>query len=177
MFGTIPYGVEDLRVSPVTGSANTVGTAVDVTGIRGFSFNVESDVSTLDGDNRRIAIARGAKSLTGDMELGQFILEALAVFSGGTITSGGTSGTLTKELSETDDTTARYFQAHMAAPSQDAGGSEYQAKLRKLMLTSGPDEGHVVNDWSNPTLSFEGLSVGGVLLTRYQYETEEGLDA
>jgi hypothetical protein len=56
-------------------------------------------------------------------------------------------------------------------------GTGYRADLKKCLITSGPNETMSVNDWNTPTLDFEGVAVGGILLTRTQYETYEALPA
>jgi hypothetical protein len=174
-FGTIPYGVDDLRLAPITGSSNTVGTKVDLVGVRGLSFNTASDANRLEGDNKVIAVARSAKTLSGTIDWGQIIPEALAVSNGGSVVTTGTTPAQVKTLSEDDSIASRYYQIEMTAPSQDAGGSQYYCLLPKETTTSGLDEAHTVNDWATPTISFEGVSIAGILVTRKFYETAVAL--
>ncbi len=170
-FGEAPRGIDDMRVYPVTGATNTVGTGVDVPGIRTVSFNTESDSDELEGDNKIIATARGIKRFTGSIELGLINLASLAVMQGGTVTTSGTTPSQTASLDELDDLVSRYFQAIISCPSMDTSGAGYQVTLKKLMITSGMDESHTVNDWTTPGLDFTGVSISGIFATRKLFET------
>ena len=170
-FGEAPRGIDDAKVATVTGALNTVGTSVDLPGIRTVSFNTESDTDELEGDNKIIAVARGIKRFTGSIELGLINLAALAVIQGGTVTNSGTTPAATSSLDELDDLVSRYFQCIISCPSMDVGGSGYQVTLKKLMVTSGLDESHTVNDWTTPGYDFSGVSISGVFAVRKQFET------
>lgn len=170
--GEIPRGLADLAVYPLPGL-----TKVDVPGIRSLSFTVESDSDQLEGDNSVIAVVRNPKSLSGSIELGQINLAALAAMVGGTVVGGGTGTDETLTLDESSAAPALYFRCLGQAYSQDVNGTGYRVDLKKLLVVSGPDETLGVNDWNTPTLNFEGVADGGVLLSRIQYETYAALPA
>lgn len=170
-FGEASRGIDDAKVYTITGAANTVGSSVDVPGIRTVSFNTESDTDELEGDNKIIAIARGIKRFSGSIELGLINLASLAVMQGGSVTLAGTTPAATASLDELDDLVSRYFQMVISCPSMDTSASGYQVTLKKLMVTSGLDETHTVNDWTTPGYDFNGVSIAGIFATRKQFET------
>lgn len=165
---TIPRGLGDLKVAPMTG--DTPGTNVDVPGIRTLSYNVEADSDELEGDNAIIAVVRNAAKLSGSMELGSVSLPALAAILGGTATSSGTTPNRILTYNQTNAASTYYFQVTGQAAAADGGA--YRVVLKKVIAISGPDESLSVNSWNTPTLDFEGSGVGGVLLVRSAYETE-----
>lgn len=163
--GNIPRGLDDLGVYPYPAL-----TKVDIPGARTLAFTVESDSDQLEGDNQVIAVVRNPKSLSGSIELGMINLAALAALVGGTVQTGGTGTNETLALDESSAAPALYSRVLGQAFSQDVNGSAYRADLKKILITSGPDETMGVNDWNTPSLNFEGIAVSGVLLTRTQYE-------
>jgi hypothetical protein len=172
-FGEIPRGIEDLGVYPLT--ADVAGSKVDVPGARSLAFNVESDSDELHGDNAVIAIVRNAAKLTGTIEVGRTNLAALAVMLGGTAaTSGSTPNSITA-LDQSATAGSIYFQAQGQTYSQDATGSGYRVTLNKLLVTGGPNETLAVDEWSTPSLDFEGIAISGALLKRQNYETYTAL--
>lgn len=174
-YGQIPRGLDDLGVYVLT--ADTPGAKVDVPGVRSLSVSVESDSDQLEGDNSVIAIARNPKSLSGSIEIGMINLAALAALNGGTVVTTGTSGEHIMSLDESSAAPARYVQIVGQAGSLDENGSAYRITLLKCQVVSGPNETLTVNDWNTPTIDFEGVAIGGVLLTRENFETAEPLAA
>jgi hypothetical protein len=175
-YGQIGRGLDDLGVY-VLGAGDTPGSKVDIPGSRSLAFTVESDSDELEGDNSVIAVVRNPKSLSGSIEIGMISLSGLAAMVGGTAGTTGSTPNAITTLDESSAAPARYFQAIGQAFSQDQNGSAYRVTLKKLLVTSGPDETMSVNEWNTPTLDFEGVAVGGVLLTRAQYETSAALPA
>ena len=169
LYGEIPRGLDQFFVNVLTG--DTPGANVAVPGIRGFSFTVESDSDTLEGDNQVIATVRNPKSLTGSIELGRINLAGLAAMVGGTVGSSGSTPNVILTLDESSAAGTQYFQAQANTHSQDSSGSGYRVVAKKLLVTSGPDESMTVNEWNTPTLDFTGVAISGVLLTRSGYET------
>lgn len=170
--GTIPRGLNDLSAYAYPGLLK-----VDIPGARSLAFTVESDSDQLEGDNEVIAVVRNPKSLTGSIELGMINLAALAAMAGGTVVNGGTGTTETLTLDESSAAGSLYFRILGQAYSMDVTNTGYRADLKKVLVTGGPNETMTVNDWNTPTLDFEGVAVGGILLSRIQYETYEALPA
>ena len=169
LFGEIPRGLQQLSVNVLT--ADTPGANVAVPGSRGLSFTVESDSDTLEGDNSVIATVRNPKSLTGSIELGRINLAAMAAMVGGIVGSTGSTPAVILTLDESSSSATNYFQAVGNTFSQDSSASGYRVTLKKLLVTSGPDESMTVNEWNTPTLDFTGVAISGVLLSRSGYET------
>ncbi|MGN6033533.1 MAG: hypothetical protein ACTHQE_17910 [Thermomicrobiales bacterium] len=175
-YGEIPYGLEDAKVAPITG-VSTVGTLVDIPGVRSIAFNVEADSDELEGDNQVISKVRKAPSLSGSVELGKINFAAIAVFRGVTATVSGSTPNQINSMSEPDTSSNAWFQLTGQAPDTESVGSAYRVTLNKLISTSGPDETMEVNSWNTPTIDFEGVGIGGFLLKRQQYETKTAIAA
>jgi hypothetical protein len=169
LYSEIPRGIDQLYVNVLT--SDTPGSNIAVPGVRGLSFTVESDSDTLEGDNQVIATVRNPKSLTGSIELGRINLAALAAMVGGTPGSSGSTPNTILTLNESSAAGTNYFQAQGNTHSQDSSGSGYRVTLKKLLVTSGPDESMTVNEWNTPSLDFTGVAISSVLLTRAGYET------
>lgn len=174
-FGEQARGIEDMRVAPVTGANNTVGTWADVPGIRNFEPSVSQDGDPNEGDNRRLAYAPGIKEFSASVEVAIVNLASLAIMKGGTVETSGTTPNQISELEELDSLTINWFAVQVAAPSADVAGSEYQIEAKKMMVTGGLNESLNINEWNNPSLDFEGVAVDGVLFVRRQFETAVGL--
>lgn len=173
--GAAPRGLDDLKIVALDSSDEPpiVDTnLIDVPGIRALNFNVESDSDELEGDNTTIAIARDAKRVTGSVELGLMNLQALAGFTGGTVVSSGTTPNRIAYLEEEAQQATQYIQIMGQSPDRRTSGAAYRVTIYKALVTSGPDESLTVNEWSTPTLDFEGTeNPDGMLLRRTHYET------
>ena len=169
LYGEIPRGLQQMYINVLTG--DTPGANIQVPGIRGLNFTVESDSDTLEGDNSIIATVRNPKELTGSIELGRINLAALAAMSGETVSPGGTTPNVILTLEESSSSPTQYFQIQGNTYSQDSSGSGYRVTILKALITSGPDESLTVNEWNTPTLDFSGIAISDVLLTRKGYET------
>jgi hypothetical protein len=95
----------------------------------------------------------------------------MAAMVGGTVSSAGSTPNVILTLAESSASATNYFQAQGNTTSQDSSGSGYRVILKKLLVTSGPDESMTVNEWNTPTLDFTGVAISGTLLERKGYET------
>lgn len=176
--GAAPRGLDDLRIVALDSNDDPpiVDTnLIDVVGARALNFNVESNSDELEGDNSVIAIARDAKRVTGSVELGLMNLHAIAKFQGGTVDEDGTTPDRIFFLEEDAQSPTQYIQIIGQAPDRRTSGSAYQVTIYKALVTSGPDESMTVNEWSTPTLDFEGAeNPDGKLLRRTHFETAAG---
>ena len=170
-YAEIGRGFNDLSVAPVTGAADTAGTAVDYPGARTLDFGVDSDQDQLEGDDTIIAIARGTKTGSGSLELGRNNPEALAVITGSTVTTSGTSPNEIKTVEEPATNDTIFFQIIGLARSADVAGSAYQVTIHKALLTSGLNESLSQNGWNTPTGDFAFVkNASNKFLTRKWYE-------
>ena len=170
----IPFGIEDLKVY-VLDAADAPGTAVDVPGIRGFTYTEESESDEWEGDNQVIAVARQPTALTGTVELGILKAAVFAAFIGGTATTSGTTPNQITTLESAADKGTQYVQIVGQAPDKQTNGSAYRVTVYKAQITSGPDESMTVNDWNGPTLDFTAVQKSSNLLKREFYETEAAI--
>lgn len=173
--GAAPRGLDDLKIVALDGNDDPpiVDTnLIDVPGIRALNFNVESNSDELEGDNSTIAIARDAKKVTGSVELGLMNLQALAKFQGGSVVTSGTTPDRIVYLEEDAQQVTQYLQIMGQSPDRRTSGAAYRVTIYKALVTSGPDESLTVNEWSTPTLDFEGTeNPDGKLLRRTHFET------
>lgn len=171
--GAAPRGLDDLRIVELDSSdlPPIVDTnLIDVVGSRALNFNVESDSDELEGDNSTIAIARDAKKVTGSVELGLMNLDAIGTFTGGTPVDTGTGSSRIIYLEEDAQSPTQYIQIIGQAPDRRTSGCVYRVTIYKALVTSGPDESMTVNEWSTPTLDFEGTeNPSGKLLRRTHF--------
>lgn len=177
--GAVPRGLDDLRIVDLDSDDEPpiVDTnLIDVPGIRALNFNVESTSDQLEGDNSTIAVARDAKRVTGSVELGIMNLTALAKFQGGTTVPSGASPDKIIYLEESAQSPTQYIQIMGQSPDRRTTGAAYRVTIYKALVTSGPDESLTVNEWSTPTLDFEGTeNPDGNLLRRTHFETSEAI--
>ncbi len=172
-FAEIPRGLADLQVAPLV--ADVPGAWADVPGARTLSFNTESESDELEGDNDIIAKVRNPSTLSGSIEVGRINFASLAVMLGGTVETTGVTPNAVSELEQAGGVSVSYFQIAGQAPGVDVEGSAYRVTIMKALVTSGLDESMEVNSWNTPSLDFEGLALGGILLRRQQFETEVAL--
>ena len=173
--GAIPRGIDDLQIVELDSDdlpPEVDTNLIDVVGIRALNFNVESDSDELEGDNSVIAVTRDAKKVTGSVELGIMNFDALGTFQGATPVESGTTPNIIVYLEEDAQAPTQYIQIMGQAPDRRTSGAAYRVTIYKALVTSGPDESLTVNEWSTPTLDFEGSeNPSGKLLRRTHYET------
>lgn len=170
-FGEVPRGLEDAKAA-VLNTSDVPGTSVDIGGIQSVEVSVDSDSDQVKGDDVVIATVRGAKSTSGTIGIARIGLAALAAMVGGTTSTSGTTPNQIINLDESSAPVSRYFQLTSQSNSYDAGGSAYRIVQKKLAITGGPSETQAVDEFDSPTLDFEGSAVGGILMTRSNYETK-----
>lgn len=174
VFGEVPKGLEDGKAA-ILNSSDVPGTSVDIGGIQSVSVTIESDVTDVRGDDTTIASVRGSKTATGSIGIARIGLVAIAALVGGTAASSGTTPNGLVTLDESAAPVSRYCQLSAQANSYDAGGSAYRVVLKKISITGGPNETLAVDEFDSPTMDYTGVAVGGILLTRSNYETKVAL--
>ena len=167
-YAEIAYSIQDLKVAPFV--SGVAGTKVDVPGVRSMNVSPQSSDDELGGDGAIMAIARGAKSLQVDIEVGRSNPTAMAAFLGGTVTTTGSSPNQIDELSE-GQAVVRYVELTGQTNGYDANGSAYRLTVLKALQVGGWDESMAYEEWSIPSASFKGVDLGGNLLKRQWYQT------
>jgi hypothetical protein len=87
----LPYGLRDVRLTPLGADGKTPGTPVDLPVARTLSFSETEDFEELVGDDQRQATHGGGPVVEWSLEAGGLSLVAYAVIAGGVaLTSGVT---------------------------------------------------------------------------------------
>lgn len=118
---SLPYGLRDVKLTPLGADGSTPGTAVDLPVARTFTFKETEDSTELRGDDQVVAEHGSGPVLEWDLESGGISLEAYAVMAGGAVTSAGTTPSIVKTYRKLVTDTRPYFKAEGQAIG-DSGG-------------------------------------------------------
>lgn len=116
---TLPYGLRDVKVTPLTGE--TLGTPVDLPNGRTFSFEENEDFEELRGDDKVVAQRGQGATVSWELESGGISLEAYAVMNGGLVTSSGTTPAQVKTYSKKSTDSKPRFQVEGQSISESGG--------------------------------------------------------
>lgn len=125
----LPYGLRDVRLTPIGADGVTLGTPVDLPVAQTFSFSEAEEYTELRGDDKLVAIHGQGPTVEWELEAGGISLEAWKVLSGGTITTTGSSPTLVKSYTKKGLDQRGYFKAEGQSIS-DAGGDVHTIVYR-----------------------------------------------
>ena len=128
---TIPFGLRDVKLTPLGADGATPGTSVDLPVSRTLSFSDTEDFQELRGDDTVVATHGNGTTVEWSLEAGGISLEAYAVMAGGTITSSGTTPAQKKVYSKSVTSARPYFKIEGQAISDNGGdfhGVIYRAK-------------------------------------------------
>jgi hypothetical protein len=117
----LPYGLRDIKITPITGVSTLAAAAVDFPNARTLSFSEAEDFNELRGDDGLVAVHGQGPALNWNFEGGGVPFEAIKAMFGGTITESGTGSTATKTYEKTGYDQRPYFQIEGQAIS-DSGG-------------------------------------------------------
>lgn len=126
-----PFGLRDVKLTPLGADGSTPGIAVDLPASRTFSFSEAEDFSDLRGDDALLAQHGSGPNVEWSLESGGISLEAYAVMAGGTIITTGVTPNVTKTYSKTSLQQRPYFKVEGQAISDNGGdfhGLVYKAK-------------------------------------------------
>lgn len=126
-----PFGLRDVKLTPLGADGSTPGTAVDLPAARTFSFAEAEEFEQLRGDDKLLAEHGSGPSIEWDLESGGISLEAYVVIAGGTLTSSGTTPAVKKTFKKLATEQRPYFKVEGQAISDNGGdfhGIVYKAK-------------------------------------------------
>jgi hypothetical protein len=129
----LPYGLRDIKITPITGVSTLAATAVDFPNARTLSFSEAEDFNELRGDDGLVAVHGQGPAVTWQFEGGGVPFEAIKAMFGGTITETGSGGTATKSFEKTGYDQRPYFQIEGQAIS-DSGG-DFHVVIYKAKCT------------------------------------------
>lgn len=150
-------GVDDCKIYPITvdsENAFTLGTAVDVPGIKQVSLTLEIDEKELTGDEKTLAVSSKIKSVTVNSEYAKLSLDVLTALSGGSVTdTAATKATL--RIGEKAIPT--YFQLQMQIKgTDDIIGGDCHLIVYKAKATAIPING-TEGDYATCTFDAKGV--------------------
>lgn len=129
----LPFGLRDVKVSPLTPGSEIPGAAVDFPNSRTFSFSETSDSEELRGDDGVVAIHDLGSGVDWELEGGGYPFEAIAAMYGGEVVSSGVTPSEVKTYDKFSDEGRPYFQIEGQAIS-DSGG-DFHVILYKCKAT------------------------------------------
>lgn len=126
-----PFGLRDVRLTPLGADGSTPGTPVDLPAARTFSFAESEDFESLRGDDKQVASHGSGPGVEWELESGGISLEAYAVMAGGLVTTTGVTPAVKKTYSKNVNQQRPYFKVEGQAISDSGGdfhGLVYKAK-------------------------------------------------
>lgn len=153
-----PFGLRDVKITPLGADGATPGTAIDLPASQTFSFSDTEDFETLRGDDTDQASHGSGPRLEWGLESGGIRLEAYAAIAGGTVTASGVSPAAKKTYKKKITDARPYFKVEGQAINDNGGdlhGLVYRAKA------TGAIEGEFA-DGSFLVSSAEGVGYGSL---------------
>jgi hypothetical protein len=126
-----PFGLRDVKLTPLGADGSTPGTPVDLPAARTFSFAETEDFESLRGDDKEVASHGAGPVVEWELESGGISLEAYAIMAGGLVTTSGVTPNVKKTYSKTATQGRPYFKVEGQAISDSGGdfhGLVYKAK-------------------------------------------------
>lgn len=151
------YGVDDFKIFPVTQDTTegfTCGEAIDCVGVKQVSITFEADEKELTGDEMTLDTMSKVKSVTVSTELAKLNLEAMALFTGGSIINGTDSTTLS--IGSNASGNQKYFQAQFQIKATDNAGGDLHYIVYKAKATSTPING-TEDDYATFSVDLKGV--------------------
>lgn len=117
----LPFGLRDVKLTPLGADGATPGTAVDLPVSRTLSFSETEDFEELRGDDKVEASHGAGPIVEWDLEAGGISLEAYAVMAGGTVTSSGTTPAQVKTYTKKTIDARPYFKIQGQSINDNGG--------------------------------------------------------
>jgi len=117
----LPFGLRDVRLTPLGANGATPGTPVDLPVSRTLSFSEAEDFEDLRGDDSLVASHGSGPRVEWSLEAGGISLEAYAVMAGGTVTSTGTTPAIKKTYSKAATDARPYFKIEGQSINDNGG--------------------------------------------------------
>lgn len=127
----LPYGLRDVKLTPLGADGATPGTAVDLPASQTLSFSETEDFEELRGDDTVQASHGSGPIVEWELEAGGISLEAYAVMAGGTVVTSGSDPDEVKTYTKLTTDARPYFKIEGQAINDNGGdfhGIIYRAK-------------------------------------------------
>jgi hypothetical protein len=118
---SIPFGLRDVKLTPLGADGATPGTSVDLPISQTLSFSETEEFEELRGDDQVAASHGNGPTVEWSLEAGGISLEAYAVMAGGTVTTSGTTPAEKKTYSKKTTDARPYFKIEGQAISDNGG--------------------------------------------------------
>lgn len=117
----LPYGLRDVKLTPLGADGATPGTSVDLPVSRTLSFSETEDFEELRGDDTVAASHGSGPVVEWDLESGGISLEAYAVMAGGTVATTGVTPAQIKKYTKNIDDARPYFKIEGQSINDNGG--------------------------------------------------------
>lgn len=117
----LPYGLRDVKLTPVLFDGSSPGTPVDLPYVRTFTFSESEDYEVLRGDDSEVASHGNGPTVSWELEAGGISLEAYAVMAGGTVNVTGVTPNIKKTYTKLGTDARPSFRAEGIAISESGG--------------------------------------------------------
>lgn len=162
----LPYGLRDVKLTPMNSLTGVYGTMVDLPASRTFSFAESEDFEELRGDDIVQAEHGNGPLIDWDLEGGGMPLNALKVVAGGTVTDSGVTPSMKRVWLKAGTDARPEFHVEGQAINDNGGdthvvvfrckatgdiGSEFAEGSFAMLSASGrgyPDQNHSNKLWS-----------------------------
>lgn len=133
MTATLPYGLRDVKVSPIT--AGVVGSSVDLPNAQTFSFEEAEEFTELRGDDRVVATRGQGPSISWELGSGGIDLAVYAIMNGGTVVVSGTGPTQVRTYKKKVTDSRPEFKVEGQSISESGG--DFHAVVYRCKATEG----------------------------------------
>jgi hypothetical protein len=128
-YGDKAFGLRDVKLTDISGS-----TQVDLPSAMVFTFSERVKSGELSGDDKTVSVVTRADAVEWSLENGGISLEAVALMTGRTAASSGT--TPNRTLTLTGEATEQFPYFKVYGKSIGDGSDDVHIKLWKVKLTS-----------------------------------------
>jgi hypothetical protein len=138
----LPFGLRDVKLTPLGAGGDTPGTAVDLPASRTLSFSESEEFEELKGDDTTVASHGGGVTVEWSLESGGISLEAYVVMAGGAIVSTGTTPNVAKTYTKLETDARPYFK--IEGQSINDNGGDFHCVIYRAKA-DGSLEGEMAN--------------------------------
>jgi hypothetical protein len=140
----LPFGLRDVKLTPVLFDGSSPGSPVDLPNSRTFTFSESEDYEVLRGDDSEIASHGSGPTVSWELEAGGISLEAYAVMAGGTVSVTGITPNIKKTYRKLATDVRPSFRAEGIAISESGGdlhGIVYNCKADDSLQGTTMEDG------------------------------------
>lgn len=164
--GTIPYGLRDVKVTPVDVTTGVYGSMVDLPVSQTLTWTDSEDFTELRGDDRLVATRGSGPQLGFELEAGGISLAAYAVMCGGSVVETGVTPNIVRTYTKTTANSRPYFRIDGQAINDNGGDTKGVLYMCKLT----GDIGGGFKDQEFLITSAEGTGIGDTFRSNKLYD-------